>query len=58
MVGPKMKKTTMSRSRPSKPKKELDFEARAERAFRRVAVKVKAENKRFGLKDAVWPTGR
>jgi hypothetical protein len=34
-----------------------DFVARAERAFRRVAVKVRAENRRFGLKDEVWPAG-
>lgn len=28
---------------------------RAQRAFRRVAIKVRAEYKRHGMKPAVWP---
>jgi hypothetical protein len=38
------------------PKKngELDFVLRAERAFRRVAKKVRAEHKRRGTKPLVW----
>jgi hypothetical protein len=48
----------MSRKVANTRKRELDFEAKAMRAFRRVAIKVKAENRRFGLKDAVWPADR
>lgn len=33
------------------------FVARAERAFRRVARKVRAENRRLGLRPVVWPNG-
>ena len=33
------------------------FVARAERAFRRVARKVRAENRKLGLRPLVWPNG-
>ena len=48
----------MSRKQNGKVKATPDFVARAERAFRRVAIKVRAENRRFGLKDLVWPNGK
>lgn len=38
-------------------KKPPAFVARAERAFRRVARKVRAENGKLGLRPVVWPNG-
>jgi hypothetical protein len=38
-------------------KKPPAFVARAERAFRRVARKVRAENRKLGLRPVVWPNG-
>jgi hypothetical protein len=34
------------------------FVARAERAFGRVARKVRAENRKLGLSPIVWPNGK
>ena len=39
-------------------KKPPAFVARAERAFRRVARKVRAENRKLGLQPVVWPNGK
>jgi hypothetical protein len=39
-------------------KKPPAFVARAERAFRRVARKVRAENRKLGLHPVVWPNGK
>jgi hypothetical protein len=39
------------------PKETPLFVARAERAFRRVAGKVRAENRKLGLQPVVWPNG-
>jgi hypothetical protein len=33
------------------------FVGRAERAFRRVARKVRAEHRKLGLQPVVWPNG-
>lgn len=38
-------------------KKPPGFVTRAERAFRRVARKVRAENRKLGLRPLVWPNG-
>ncbi len=35
-----------------------DFVARAERAFSRVARKIRAENRKLGLSPVVWPNGK
>jgi hypothetical protein len=34
------------------------FVSRAERAFGRVARKVRAENQKLGLRAVVWPNGK
>ena len=39
-------------------KKQPVFVARAERAFARVARKVRAENRKLGLSPVVWKDGR
>lgn len=39
-------------------KKSPAFVARAERAFDRVARKVRAENEKLGLRAVVWPNGK
>jgi len=38
-------------------KKPPAFVVRAERAFQRVARKVRAENRKLGLRPVVWPNG-
>jgi hypothetical protein len=38
--------------------KQPAFVARAQRAFGRVARKVRTENRRLGLAPVVWPNGR
>ena len=43
--------------RPNGPKKLPAFVTRAERAFGRVARKVRAENQKLGLRPVVWPNG-
>jgi hypothetical protein len=40
----------------TKAKAKPDFVLKAQRAFRRVARKLRAENKRTGIPLAVWPT--
>ena len=45
------KKTTVADKQPA-------FVARAQRAFRRVARKVRTENRRLGLTPVVWPNGK
>lgn len=48
----------MKRNRKTdRAKKAPAFVARAERAFRRVARKVRAENRKLGLRPVVWPNG-
>jgi hypothetical protein len=39
-------------------KKSLAFISRAERAFGRVARKLRAENQKLGLPAVVWPNGK
>jgi hypothetical protein len=39
-------------------KKPPVFVARAERAFSRVARKLRAENRKLGLRAVVWPNGK
>jgi hypothetical protein len=39
-------------------KEQLLFVVRAERAFGRVARKVRAENRKLGLQPVVWPNGK
>jgi hypothetical protein len=38
--------------------KQLAFVARAQRAFGRVARKVRTENRKLGLDPVVWPNGK
>jgi hypothetical protein len=40
------------------PKEPPLFVARAERVFRRVAGKVRAENRKLALQPVVWPNGK
>ena len=44
--------------RPKGAKKSLAFVSRAERAFVRVARKLRAENRKLGLLAVVWPNGK
>jgi hypothetical protein len=39
-------------------KKQPVFVARAQRAFARVARKLRAENRKLGLRPVVWPNGK
>jgi hypothetical protein len=49
----------MKRNRqPNGAKKPQAFVARAERAFSRVARKVRAENRQLGLSPVVWKNGK
>jgi hypothetical protein len=45
----------MTPSNGTAKKKQPEFVLRAERAFRRVARKLRAESKRTGIPLAVWP---
>jgi hypothetical protein len=46
---------TRSNGTTKKKQPQPEFELRAERAFRRVARKLRAESKRTGIPLAVWP---
>jgi hypothetical protein len=43
--------------RPNGAKKPPAFVSRAERAFGRVARKLRAQNQKLGLRAVVWPNG-
>jgi hypothetical protein len=44
--------------RQNRAKKVAAFIVQAERAFRRVARKVRAEHRKLGLAPVVWPNGK
>jgi hypothetical protein len=46
------------KSKTKHAKKPPAFVARAQRAFNRVARKVRAENRKLGLSPVVWPNGK
>jgi hypothetical protein len=49
----------MKKDQRAKGSKKLPmFVSRAERAFGRVARKVRAENQKLGLRAVVWPNGK
>jgi len=48
----------MKNSRSTGSKKSTTFVSRAERAFNRVARKLRAENRKLGLRPVVWPKGK
>jgi hypothetical protein len=49
----------MKKNRSTSAAKKLPtFVSRAERAFGRVARKVRAENQKHGLRAVVWPNGK
>jgi hypothetical protein len=51
-------KEVKNNQRPNGAKKLPTFITRAERAFGRVARKLRAENQKLGLPAVVWPNGK